>query len=177
MQVISARRANQTRDLVTGKEILIFRDGYLYEFSRTGDHGSVLQFETSAMTLEPQENLLLRYRVKAAPSGSLARSTDGEEISEFQWRLSTPVATIMLAMLIGAVTFSGSAIAFGTLAGHITGNPVTNNFLRFLNAVLFLFILGSGIYMVVQEPSITLFLIFTAASLVLGILGRGGLDV
>ena len=75
--------------------------------------------------------------------------------------------SIMLAMLIGAVTFSGSAVAFLKLAGHITGNPVTNNFLRFLNAVLFLFILGAGVYMVVQEPNMTLFLVFTAAALVL----------
>ena len=99
LQVIHARRAKQTEDPSSGKEILIFRDGYLYEFSRTGDHGSVLQFETSAMTLEAQEDLLLRYRVKAAPSRNLARSSDGEEIAEFQWRLSTPVATIMLALL------------------------------------------------------------------------------
>jgi len=89
-------------------------------------------------------------------------------------------STIMLAMLIGAVTFSGSAVAFGKLAGYITGNPVTNNFLRFLNAILFLFILGSGVYMVAQTPDLTLFLAFTIASLILGILlvnAIGGADM
>ncbi len=88
--------------------------------------------------------------------------------------------TIMLAMLIGAVTFSGSAIAFGKLAGHITGNPVTNNFLRFLNAVLFLFVLGAGTYMVVSNPDMTIFLIFIAVSLLLGVLlvnAIGGADM
>ncbi len=99
LQVIHARRASQTEDPVSGKKIIVFSDGYLYEFSRTGDHGRVLQFEKSAMTLEPTENLLLRYRVKAATTRSIARSTDREEIAEFQWRLSTPLATIMLALL------------------------------------------------------------------------------
>ena len=51
------------------------------------------------MSLEPKENLLLRYRIKAAPTGSIARSVDPEEIAEFQWRLSTPLATMMLALL------------------------------------------------------------------------------
>jgi len=99
LQVIHARRASQFRDPASGKQILVFRDGYLYEFSRTGDHGRVLQFKKSAMSMEPKENLLLRYRVKAAPSGSIARSVDIEEIAEFQWRLSTPLATLMLALL------------------------------------------------------------------------------
>jgi NAD(P) transhydrogenase subunit beta len=88
--------------------------------------------------------------------------------------------SIMLAMLIGAVTFSGSIVAFGKLAGYITGNPVTNNFLRFLNAVLFLFIIVAGIYMVVSNPTMNLFLAFVAVALLLGILlvnAIGGADM
>ena len=38
-------------------------------------------------------------RVKSATTASLARSDDSEEIAEFQWRLSTPLATVLLAML------------------------------------------------------------------------------
>ncbi len=89
-------------------------------------------------------------------------------------------STIMLAMLIGAVTFSGSAVAFLKLAGHITGNPVTNLFLKGLNALLFLFVLGAGGYMVMTNPDMTLFLAFIGASLLLGILlvnAIGGADM
>jgi lipopolysaccharide export system permease protein len=99
LQVISARQAIQSTDRASGKQILVFTDGYLYEFSRTADDGRVLQFEQSAMPLEPKENLRLKYRVKSASTGSLARSDDSEEIAEFQWRLSTPLATVLLAML------------------------------------------------------------------------------
>jgi lipopolysaccharide export system permease protein len=66
LQVISARQANQTVDLSSGLQILVFTDGYLYEFSRTGKEGRVIQFEQSAMPLESKEALRQKYRVKAA---------------------------------------------------------------------------------------------------------------
>jgi lipopolysaccharide export system permease protein len=99
LQVIYARQAVQALDRASGKQILVFTDGYLYEFSRTGEEGRVIQFEQSAMPLETKENVRLKYRVKSATTGSLARSDDSEEIAEFQWRLSTPLATVLLAML------------------------------------------------------------------------------
>jgi len=115
--------------------------------------------------------------------GGASALVAGAEFMHLQGMGPLPVSegsTIMLAMLIGAVTFSGSAIAFGKLAGYVTGNPVTNNFLRFLNAVIFLFILGAGTYLVVQTPDMTLFLVFIAAALILGILlvnAIGGADM
>ena len=99
LQIIYARQANQSMDQASGKKILVFTDGYLYEFSRTGEAGRVIQFQQSAMPIEPKKNLRLKYRVKATTTGSLAQSEDSEEIAEFQWRLSTPVATILLALL------------------------------------------------------------------------------
>ena len=55
--------------------------------------------------------------------------------------------TIALSTLIGAVTFSGSLIAFGKLQGIVTGNPVTFPLQKFLNALLFLGVLlvGAGL--------------------------------
>jgi len=99
LQVIYAGKAKQSKVPASGKQILVFSDGYLYEFSRTGDDGRVLQFEKSAIPLDPKENLQLKYRVKTATTGSIARSTDRKVIAEFQWRLSMPLATIMLALL------------------------------------------------------------------------------
>ncbi|CAB1056225.1 Lipopolysaccharide export system permease protein LptF [Olavius sp. associated proteobacterium Delta 1] len=99
LQVIYARQASQTMDRATGKQIIVFTDGHLYEFSRTGEEGRVIQFGQSAMPLEPKDNLRLKYRVKSASSASLARSDNSADIAEFQWRLSTPLATLLLAML------------------------------------------------------------------------------
>ena len=99
VQVIFASQANQTVDRASGKEIMVFTDGYLYEFSRTDETGRVIQFEQSAMPLEPKEDLRMKYRVKSVSTVSLAESTDSEEIAELQWRLSTPFATVLLALL------------------------------------------------------------------------------
>ena len=51
------------------------------------------------MPLEPTGNIQLKYRIKAAPTRALVHSDDSEEIAEFQWRLSTPLATILLALI------------------------------------------------------------------------------
>jgi len=99
LQVIFARQVHQSLDRATRRQILVFTDGYLYDFPRSGKAGRIIQFEQSAMPVEPRENLNLKYRVKAASTGSLARSDNPEEIAEFQWRLSTPLATILLALL------------------------------------------------------------------------------
>ncbi len=52
--------------------------------------------------------------------------------------------TIVLSTLIGAVTLSGSLIAFGKLQGVITGRPLTFPLQKSLNALLFLAVLGVG---------------------------------
>ena len=99
LQVIYARKANQIQEPTTGKEIIVFTDGHLYEFSRQGEKGRIIQFEKSAMSLDSNGKIKLKYRIKAAPTGSLAFSDDSEEIAELQWRLSTPLATILLALI------------------------------------------------------------------------------
>ena len=52
--------------------------------------------------------------------------------------------TIVLGTLIGAVTFSGSLIAFGKLQGIVTGSPVTFPLQKTFNALLFLGVLLAG---------------------------------
>ncbi len=52
--------------------------------------------------------------------------------------------TIVLGTLIGAVTFSGSLIAFGKLQGIVTGKPVTFPLQKVVNALLFLGVLLVG---------------------------------
>ncbi|MEJ2538938.1 MAG: NAD(P)(+) transhydrogenase (Re/Si-specific) subunit beta [Gemmatimonadota bacterium] len=83
--------------------------------------------------------------------------------------------TIGISMLIGAVTFSGSFVAFGKLSGRITGNPVTFPLQKSFNALLFLALLVVGGVLAVGGtvgglPPLTLFWIFTGLSLLLGIL-------
>jgi len=115
--------------------------------------------------------------------GGASALVAGAEFMHLQQAGTLPMgegSTIMLGMFIGGVTFSGSIVAFGKLAGWITGNPVTNKFLQALNAILFVGVIAGGVYMVVQDPSMILFLAFIGVSLLLGALlvnAIGGADM
>jgi NAD(P) transhydrogenase subunit beta len=78
--------------------------------------------------------------------------------------------TIMLSLLIGMVTFSGSMIAFAKLQEMVSTRAVTYPLQNPLNALLFLAIVGISVYLVVAAPSLPLFLVLTALCLLLGVL-------
>ena len=82
---------------------------------------------------------------------------------------------IGISMLIGAVTFSGSFVAFGKLSGRITGNPVTFPLQKTFNALLFVGLLVLGGMLATETPvgglaPLNAFWIFTGMALLLGIL-------
>ncbi len=83
--------------------------------------------------------------------------------------VNTGVA-IILSLLIGGVTFTGSMIAFGKLQGWVTGKVVKYPGQHPLNALLVLFILGAGIYVIINPVSADLTVIITIVSLILGVL-------
>ena len=86
--------------------------------------------------------------------------------------------TIALSVLIGAVTFSGSFVAFGKLSGKISGNPVSFPGLRLFSIAIGLAVLASTVWIVlgaadfplVSDPVVMGLVILGALSLVLGIL-------
>lgn len=107
LQIIYANQAIQYRDSTSGKPFLLFKDGHLYEFSSISDSGLIVEFESSAMPLEPQEIIEQEYKVKAATTTSLLHSNNLEERAELQWRLTAPLSIILLALL--AIPLSRSA--------------------------------------------------------------------
>ncbi len=63
--------------------------------------------------------------------------------------LDVPAAIIAaLCILIGALTFSGSFVAFGKLGGRLSGNPVSFPGMRTLTALIALGALGAGGYLI-----------------------------
>ncbi|MCG8468865.1 MAG: NAD(P)(+) transhydrogenase (Re/Si-specific) subunit beta, partial [Gemmatimonadetes bacterium] len=72
--------------------------------------------------------------------------------------------------LIGAVTFSGSMIAWGKLQGFVTGNAISNPFVRFLAIVLAAVSIGAAIYLVGFDTNLLFYWGLIAAALVLGVL-------
>ena len=78
--------------------------------------------------------------------------------------------TIMLTVLVGAVTFSGSMAAAGKLQEMITGKAVVFPLQKTINALLFGGILALAAYLTVGEYSVALLLVLVIASLLLGVL-------
>ncbi len=79
--------------------------------------------------------------------------------------------TIQLSLLIGAVTFTGSMIAWAKLQEVMTGKPITYPLQKLLNAVIFLAILGLGTMQVITpESQLGPFYAVIGLSLVLGVL-------
>src|SRR6187397_891510 len=90
------------------------------------------------------------------------------------------VIATLLGAIIGSVSFTGSIVAFGKLQGLIAARPVKYPGSQIVTAVLFLVLVGIGIYLAAVEPSVPLFLLFVGLSLILGIqlvMPIGGADM
>lgn len=77
---------------------------------------------------------------------------------------------IILSLLIGSVTFTGSLIAFGKLQGIVTGKVVKYPLQHPINLVLLLAVLAAGTYVVINPNELNLLFIITGVSLLLGVL-------
>lgn len=86
--------------------------------------------------------------------------------------------TIGLSILIGAVTFSGSFVAYAKLAGRMSGNPISFPGMRLLTLVLGIGVVAAIVFVTMGidqfpgqwAPTLDALYVIVAASLVLGVL-------
>jgi H+-translocating NAD(P) transhydrogenase subunit beta len=98
-------------------------------------------------------------------------------MAEF-WRLlgsSEPVAldstiTMILSVLIGGVTLTGSLVAFAKLQELIGGAAITFPFQQPFNISLLLAFLVGSVYLIADPKDLTVFLVLVGISLLLGVL-------
>ncbi|MCC8996809.1 MAG: LPS export ABC transporter permease LptF [Nitrosomonas sp.] len=81
-------------------EIQLF-DGYIYQISHDVTNDTVMKFDK--LTYFPENNKVINYKRQAASINQLWVANTSPEIAELQWRLSRPIATILLALM--AATF------------------------------------------------------------------------
>ena len=133
-----------------------------------GGIGAVLA-RTIKMTAMPQMVALFNGFGGGASvlvaSGEFTRLTAGGAEVGMQ-----PLITIMVSLLIGSVTFSGSLVAFGKLQELITERAITFPLQKSLNLVLFLVALGLAAYTVGIEQGQLIFAALIAVALILGVL-------
>jgi NAD(P) transhydrogenase subunit beta len=90
-------------------------------------------------------------------------------------------AELFIGTFIGAITFSGSVIAFGKLSGRIRSAPVVFPGQHWLNLAIGIAMIGFGIaFFVAEETQWTPFIVMTALAFLLGfllIIPIGGADM
>lgn len=80
------------------------------------------------------------------------------------------IISMVISLFIGAVTFTGSLVAFGKLQGIVRSAPVVFKAQRLLNALLFTLFLVMGIVVIINPAFSTGLLVILAIALLLGIL-------
>lgn len=106
--VIYAASGIHDFDVTSGRRVLTMFDVRVYSIGPRGENDKVLgKFKKMTFRLDDAEPLSVGYKRKAAATAALAVSDVSLDVAEFQWRLSTPVSTVLLGIL--AVVFSRSA--------------------------------------------------------------------
>jgi NAD(P) transhydrogenase subunit beta len=129
--------------------------------------GAVLA-RTIKMTAMPQFVAIFNGLGGGASALVAASVLHGSVAGESEMPLDVSI-TIMGSTLIGAVTFSGSMIAYAKLQELLSGRPVTFPLQKSVSLVIFLVILGMAGYLI-AEPSMQVFIAMSAFCLVLGVL-------
>ena len=100
-------------------------------------------------------------------------------IGEKGYIASSSLIEMSIGTFVGAITFSGSILAFGKLQGTISGQPIVFKFQHTINAIIFLLIILLIVFFVIdQSPSI--FWSIVIVSIILGflvVIPIGGADM
>lgn len=105
-EVTFAETARQESGSGRAPKSIVFQNGHHYILDAKTDRDRILFFARNVLQLTPGEEVR-EYRRKSASSALLAGSAASDEIAEFQWRLSTGPATVLLALL--AIPLSSTA--------------------------------------------------------------------
>lgn len=98
--VITATSGYRTVDKKTGDQFLVLENGFRYEeFSKT-HQTAVIQFEKHGVRVDESiTNPKIELHEHGKPTLALLRGNTGPDHAEFQWRVSTALLILVLAML------------------------------------------------------------------------------
>jgi len=100
IHVIYARSGRQDFDEENGQRLLVLSDAHVYFLGPGGSTDKVVaKFKQMKLRLNNSDSTPVGYKRKAATILHLARSNQPLDIAEYQWRLSTPISTVLLAVL------------------------------------------------------------------------------
>ncbi len=97
--VMTAKSAHQLVQKGTGDRYLVLVDGMRYEGKPGEGNFKIVRFARHTVLIKPQRVVPAERKRWALPLNSLWGSSDPRDIAEVQWRVSMPLAAIVLAML------------------------------------------------------------------------------
>ena len=103
-----------------------------------------------------------------------------EYMSHFHNQTLYGITTTTITLIIGAITFSGSVLAFAKLEGIVSGQPITYPFQKTLNLLQFLAIICGTVFLCLHPQSYIWFIVIGLISFILGcllVLPIGGADM
>ena len=103
-----------------------------------------------------------------------------DQLEKINADITTIMITIVLSVLIGSLTFTGSFIAWGKLQGKISGQPITYPGQNIINGFILLSVLIAAYFFVLNPQNIVAFSVILGIGLLLGILSVipiGGADM
>lgn len=100
-EVIFAHVANELpKETLTSGADVYLTDAHIYELNRLdGQPDQVLQAQGLVVSPDGHKDGNIEYSAVAASSAHLFTSQSNEDNAELQWRLSTPVSTLLLGLL------------------------------------------------------------------------------
>ena len=99
VQLIVADRLFQPSRNDTDPLVFAFEEGSIYHLDKTGSRDLVGRFNRLRLTLGTPQPKLVGYKSKTQTTLSLHGSASPKDLAEFQWRMCTPAATVLLALL------------------------------------------------------------------------------
>ncbi|WJW74914.1 LPS export ABC transporter permease LptF [Thiohalobacter sp. IOR34] len=98
--LLTARRAYPQREQDSGDRFLVMEDGFRYQGMPGDPRFRVIRFQRHGIRIETAAPAPVITKRDAIPSRRLLASADTEDIAELQWRLSLPLAVLVLMVLV-----------------------------------------------------------------------------
>lgn len=97
LEIISAPRGELEAFVSADRHRLTLTQASIF---RSAGHDADLlgRFDALVLSLDAQRDIAFEYRTKSAATGALLASVQSDDRAELQWRLSTPVSTVLLTL-------------------------------------------------------------------------------
>jgi NAD(P) transhydrogenase subunit beta len=163
-------------ELITSTGLLVLGTGLV-----VGSLAGLVSARRVKMTAMPQ----LVSLFNAVGGGAAALIAFGDAVRHHGWTPLTDVPvrtslTVVLDVVIGAITFTGSLIAAGKLAGRVSGNPITFRGSRLASVLLTAVVVVAAVLVVAGVSGLPLLIVLAAAAGAIGVLTTlpiGGADM